>query len=167
MLKRNLFHAAARATLPLAVAAIMVSSPSGLAQSTTSARLTGSVTDPSGAVVPNTTVIALDTDTNLSVRGEIPVERAALVLSRRVNRLVRLPPPLKLDRQGERFCRFEADKAVGGFPTGTPKVPVFISFRLHHEAKGNGGDQYAVIRDNLYVIAYLGHVGPAEHCSRT
>jgi outer membrane receptor protein involved in Fe transport len=52
------------------MAAVMVCSPAGLAQSTTSARLTGSVTDPSGAVVPNTTVTALDTDTNLSVTAK-------------------------------------------------------------------------------------------------
>jgi outer membrane receptor protein involved in Fe transport len=52
------------------MAAVMVCSPAGLAQSTTSARLTGSVTDPSGAVVPNTTIIALDTDTNLSVTAK-------------------------------------------------------------------------------------------------
>jgi hypothetical protein len=63
MMQRNPLLHAARYTLVLLA---LVSSPLGQAQSTTSARLSGEVSDASGAVVPNAQVTALNTDTNLT-----------------------------------------------------------------------------------------------------
>jgi len=78
MLKRTIFLAAVRATLALLVGTaiapgFLTGSLTGslcLAQSTTSARLSGSVTDQSGAVVPNAQVIALNVDTSLSLTAK-------------------------------------------------------------------------------------------------
>jgi hypothetical protein len=71
MLKRTIFLAAVRATLALlvgtAIAPGSLTGPVTLAQSTTSARLTGSVTDQTGAVVPDALVVALNIDTSLSL----------------------------------------------------------------------------------------------------
>jgi outer membrane receptor protein involved in Fe transport len=70
MLKRRTFLAGVRATLALLLVAVIACGPLCLAQSSTSARLTGSVTDPSGAVVPNAQVVALNIDTSLSLTAK-------------------------------------------------------------------------------------------------
>jgi len=55
----------------LALAAVpLLCGPFGLSQSSTSARLSGAVTDPSGAMVPNAHVTAQNTGTNLDVEVE-------------------------------------------------------------------------------------------------
>jgi hypothetical protein len=66
MMIRTIFFKTARGTLALLAGMALVCGPLGQAQSTTSARLSGEVTDASGAVVPNAQVTALDTDTNLA-----------------------------------------------------------------------------------------------------
>jgi outer membrane receptor protein involved in Fe transport len=64
MLKRKIFLALARAAMALLVAAT-VRGPLSLAQSSTSAQLSGSITDQSGAVIPDARVVALNTDKSL------------------------------------------------------------------------------------------------------
>jgi outer membrane receptor protein involved in Fe transport len=58
------------ATRHALVGAMLGAGVCGMAQSTTSARLTGTVTDPSGAAVPGTKVTALNTGTTLAVTVE-------------------------------------------------------------------------------------------------
>jgi len=66
MIKRGIFLDATRSVLALLVGAVLVCGPLGQAQSTTSARLSGEVTDASGSMVRMAQVTALDTDTNLT-----------------------------------------------------------------------------------------------------
>ncbi len=65
MTRRAILLGGTRTLLALLAGAVLVCGPRGYAQSTTSARLSGEVTDTSGAVVRNAQVTALDTDTNL------------------------------------------------------------------------------------------------------
>ena len=67
MLKRTIFLAAVRATLALLVGAAIACGSLCLAQSSTSAQLSGSVTDPSGAVVARAQVLAMNIDTSLEL----------------------------------------------------------------------------------------------------
>jgi hypothetical protein len=66
MIKSAILLDATRHMLALLAGAVLVCGPLGHAQSTTSARLSGEVTDASGAVVRKAQITALDTDTNLT-----------------------------------------------------------------------------------------------------
>jgi len=68
-LKRRIFLTAARATLALLAGAATVCGSPCLAQSTTSARLSGSVTDQSGAFIPGAQVVAQNTDKSLTFKA--------------------------------------------------------------------------------------------------
>jgi outer membrane receptor protein involved in Fe transport len=65
--KHRILNLAAYATLCLSLGAAVLCGSPGLAQSSTSARLTGEVTDPSGAAIPNAGITAVNTATNYSV----------------------------------------------------------------------------------------------------
>jgi hypothetical protein len=65
--KHRIRNLAAHATLCLSLGAATLSGAPALAQSSTSARLTGEVTDPSGAAIPNASITAVNTATNYSV----------------------------------------------------------------------------------------------------
>jgi hypothetical protein len=68
--KHRILNLAAYAILGLSLGAAVLCGAPGLAQSSTSARLTGEVTDPSGAAIPNASITAVNTATNYSVTVE-------------------------------------------------------------------------------------------------
>src|SRR5579871_5122683 len=61
---RSLFGLRVACVLVLALAFVMASSPRAVAQTSTTGGVTGSITDPSGAVVPKADVTLTRTDTN-------------------------------------------------------------------------------------------------------